>query len=192
MKHVALSVILLIALPLFCLAQSPRPQVKFVTHATVPQDPGWYPTAWSITNVRDEAPDNTNLMLGVGHRSKGGWTEVMLQKQYAFHTQQWFVDTRFFRKLSPRTSLFVEVSPFLGKRAVYNFVRVERRVGPINLMVETENTWRRGKLPILGAGPGISLPARKLLGRMKFAPAVAWQLRHNDPDFIRVYLAFPF
>ncbi len=185
-------VALVVLFPSLTAAQDMRPQVKFVTHATVPANPDWYPTGWVIANLRNQAPDNINFMMGVGRKFKTGWVEGMLQRQYAFHTEQWFLDFRYSRRLNSQTSMFVEVAPFLGKAAVFNFVRVERRTGPINLLVESENILRRGQPDLLGIGPGVSLPARKLIGRMKFAPAISWQIRNHDPHFVRFYIAFPF
>lgn len=190
-----------ISLPSLLLAQDTKFQIKTVVHSTVPVQPGWFGAGWSITNFRQEAPDNTNIMVGIGRKFQSGWVEVMLQRQYALHTNQWFIDTRFFRRLDKHTTLFVEAAPFLERRAVFCFVRVERRIGPINLIVESENTVQSG-VDSVGVGPGISLPARKILGKLKFSPGIVWQWRprdththkqgDQDPNFLRLYLSFPF
>lgn len=191
MRYMCLAfIVLCCSIP--CFAQDvPKIQGKLVTHATVPTTPRWYPTGWSITNIRQEATDNINFMGGVGRKLENGWVELMLQKQYSVHSNQWFLDLRLMRQLNSRMSLFLEVSPFLGRQALYNFVRVDYRLGPINLVSESENIHVAGKDSI-GLGPGIGMPARKLVWRIKFAPVVVWQMRPNDADFLRFYFGFPF
>ena len=190
MKFYCVVFCLLVATPLF--AQETKFQAKTVIHAPVPSEPGWFVTGWNITNIRGDSPDNINLMLGVGRKLENGWVELMVQRQYAIHTNQWLLDFRLLRKFGKRVAMFVEVSPFLEKRAVAQIARVEYRVGPINLMVESENIWERGEPNLLGIGPGLSLPPRKLIGRMNFAPAISWQLRNHDPHFVRFYFAVSF
>ena len=162
MRYILVGLIGLLLNALPCLAQDvPRIQGKLVTHATVPGEPGWYPTGWVITNIRQDTTDNINFMLGAGRKLENGWVEFMAQKQYSFHTSQWFFDFRLVRQFNKRMSIFVEIAPFLEKFALYDFVRVDYRLGPINLIAESENIHVRG-LDSVGIGPGIGLPPMKL------------------------------
>jgi hypothetical protein len=181
---------LVFALP--CFAQDPtRIQGKVVARAPIPTEPGWYPAAWSITNIRQEAPDNTNLMIGIGRKMTNGWVEVMAQRQYSLHASQWFVDFRLQRQLPLKLGMFVEVAPFLETKALFTFVRIDKPlIGRFNLVMESENIHREG-IDSWGVGPGFSLKPMQVLGRLRFAPVVVWQIRPNDPDFIRFYFGFP-
>ena len=187
----AAMLVLFVATP--SLSQNPmRLQGKVVLRAPLPEEPGWYLAGWNITNVRDEATDNINIIVGVGREMKNGRAEFMLQRQYSIHSSQWFLDFRFQRQFNRHVSLFVEVAPFLETAALYHFVRVEVPITKrLNVMVESENIHRNGK-DSLGLGPGLSMRPMKLKWKLRLAPAIAWQLRLHDPDFIRFYLAFPF
>ncbi len=188
--YVSIVIALLVALPCFG-QERPLIQVKPVTHAPVPTTPSWYPTGWSITNIRENATDNTNLFAGIGRKLENGWMEFMVVRQYSVTSSQWFGDFRMMRRLTPRMNMQVELMSFLESPALYHFARVDYRMGPLNLMAETENIQRTGK-DYLSGGLGIGLPARKLVGPVKFAPAAVFYLRADDRDFVRFYLAFPF
>jgi len=189
----ALAIAFMLSFSLPALAQDPtRLQGKVVLRAPLPEEPGWYLAAWNITNVRDEATDNINIVVGVGREMKNGRVEFMLQRQYSVRSSQWFFDFRFQRQFNRHVSLFVEVAPFLETAALYHFVRVEVPVTKrLNFMIESENIHRSGK-DSLGLGPGLSIRPMKLKWKLRFAPAISWQLRPNDPNFVRFYLAFPF
>jgi hypothetical protein len=176
-----------------CFAQDiPRLQGKVVFRVPVPQGPGWYLAGWNITNFRQNAPDNTNFMLGGGRKLENGWIEFMAQKQYSVHSNPWFFDFRLQRKLAERFSTFVEIAPFLETKALYEFWRLEYRVHPrFTIMAESENIHRQGR-DSLGIGPGINFTPMRGVWKLRFAPAVSWQIRREDPDFIRFYFAFPF
>ncbi len=166
-------------------------QGKTVFHAPVPTTPSWYPTGWSITNFRENAPDNTNIMVGVGRKLEKGWVEVMAMRQYSMKSNQWFIDFRFNHQLPEKFGVFVEISPFLGQTALYTFFRLDHPVfWRLNAVLESENVHRDDK-DSWGMGPGVSMRPVRLIGRMQFAPVVVWQRRPNDPDFVRFYFGFP-
>jgi hypothetical protein len=187
-----LMVVLAVLLATPCLAQdTTNLQGKTVFHAPVPAEPGWYPTGWSITNFRENATDNTNIMVGVGRKLEKGWIEIMAMRQYSIRSNQWFVDFRFNHQLPEKFGVFIEISPFLETKALYTFGRLDRPVfWRLNAVLESENVHREGK-DSWGVGPGISIRPMKLIGRMRFAPVMVWQIRPNDPDFVRFYFGFP-
>jgi hypothetical protein len=188
-KQILAVLVVLMACP--CFAQDlPKVQGKVVVHATVPSEPGWFLTGWSITNIRQDATDNTNVMFGVGKKLENGWIEIMAQRQYSVRSNQWFADFRLSRKLADKVSLFVEIAPFLETKALYDFFRLEYRLGRINILAESENIHRPGR-DLIGIGPGLSLAPIKLVGKIRFAPVVVWQMRPNDPSWVRFYFAFP-
>lgn len=164
-------------------------QGKLVLHPTVVVHSCLYGAAWSITNIRQDLPDNTNLMVGLGCRGAGKWVEVMLQRQLSGDGQhKWFADFRTSAAVG-RCGAFLELAPFLTGRGLYNYTSLECKMSPrLKAGAETENIWRPGLPAALGAGPRLTVvldpnPKRTL------AVSAAYQLRNQD-DVVRVYLVF--
>jgi hypothetical protein len=147
-------------------------------------------TGWSITNFRQDASDNTNIMVGVGHKRASWWLEFMAQRQYSMRTSQWFVDTRFQASPWKGSRLFLEHSPFLERKALYQFVLFEQRAKAVGLGFESENVYAGGR-DSLGIGPRISFKPIPL-GKQPLNVSMAYQLRRGEPDVVRFYFALPF
>ncbi len=168
-------------------------QAKPVFHSSIPTEPKLYPAWWSITNIREDASDNTNIMFGIGRKTGKGWLEVMGMRQYSTQKHQWFVDIRWQRSWPNKFSTLVEVSPFVGRKALYTFARLEHPIyNRINVVVETENVHQVGTDSI-SFGPGIGLRPMPLFKRVRFAPVAAWHFKPKEgSNFVRFYMAFPF
>ena len=181
--------VLACASPLF--AQDTNLQFKTVVHPTAAINNSWFVTGWNITNFRQNATDNTNFMLGIGHKQKNWWLEVMVQRQDdTKRVHHWLVDVRSSFAVTKKVNLYVEAAPFLDMKAVYNFVRLDVAVLPwLKLGVESENVFKETR-SMLGFGPCVGLGPIKL-GSLKPSLVVAWQLRHNDPNFVRTYVILP-
>lgn len=113
-----------------------------------------YLPIWSITNLKSQSPDNSNIFAGIGYRDKSWWTEGMVQKQWSASGGLWSVDGRF-KKQKGRFSIYAEPSVLLmPRRAFFEFVIVEERVWRgLALRQETENTHTLSKQKIaVGAG----------------------------------------
>ena len=109
----------------------------------------------------------------------------MLQRQFASTGNQWMIDTRWFKTL-PKGSLFLELTPFLSRRAFYHFGMAELRIAPrFNIGAETENLHQPG-LDAIGGGPRATVILWKS-PRTRLAASYAYQFRRGT-DWSRVYL----
>src|SRR3989344_4041226 len=143
----------------------------------------------SISNLRSETPNNTNIFAGVGVRGKSWWLEGMVQHQWRAGSNQWMLDFRF-DKQAGRWHWYVEASPFLTRKAFYEFVIVERRTWKgVSVGGEAENNQQIGRDDI-GVGPRES---RKLVHCAGIDVAFSGAVRlspvggHTEP---RLYLVF--
>jgi hypothetical protein len=187
MKKLILIFALVFTSPLF--AQT-NLQLKTVVHPTVQINDSWFVAGWNVTNIRQNATDNTNFMLGLGRKQKSWWIEFMAQRQDdTKRGHHWFVDFRTSFALSNKVNLYAEAAPFLDTKAVYNFLRLDVSVLPwLKIGAESENTFKNAST--LGFGPCVGLGPLKL-GPFKPSLVIAWQVRHNDPNFVRAYVVLP-
>ena len=161
-------------------------QTRFVFHPTVDISDHWFLTGWAIGNAKLESPNNINLFGGVGYRKPKWWLEGMIQRQWSKTGNQLLLDSRFQEQIRNRTTLYVEVAPFLNKPAVYDFVILEYRTWrKINIGAETENAHKPG-LDLLGGGPRISYPIG-VIGKVKVTAALSYQMRRQERDALRFY-----
>ncbi len=80
--------------------------------------PQRYLAVKSITNIKSQTPNNTNIFAGFGYRGKSWSLEVMVQKQLSASGGFWAQDTRFIKKFGKqrKTTLYAEATPFLSQR----------------------------------------------------------------------------
>jgi len=190
MRTIAVLVTLLLAFATPCFAQETAVQLKTVVRPTIELTKEIYIASWNITNLRQNASDNTNFMLGLGRKGKNWWFEAMLQRQYSLSSNQWFLDFRYQAVLPGGYKLFVEAAPFLERKALFHFIRLDRKVGRVYLGAESENIFRENN-DSLGIGPMVTFPAVNLKA-VKINPTLAYQFRfRREPGFVRFYLAIP-
>lgn len=180
----------ILLLGFFCaLAAAQDWQSRNVVHLQIDLEKNWFISLWSITNLRTETPNTTNLFTGIGRRGRGWWLEGMVQRQWNPKGNQWMLDARF-DKQSGRWHLYAEASPFLTRKAFYEFVIVERRTWKgLALGVETENLHQAGR-DTVQVGPRASRKLGRLAGfDVSLAGAVRFSLigGHTEP---RLYLIF--
>lgn len=147
--------VLLLSMLLSMVVNAQDLQNRDAVHLQADISKNWFVPVWSITNLRSQTPNNTNLFGGVGYRGKDWWVEGMVQRQFSPATGgQWMLDFRYDRKTGP-WHFYVEVSPFITKPAFYEFVFVERRVWKrLGFRLKTENTNRlSGQKITAGGGP---------------------------------------
>jgi hypothetical protein len=119
-------------------------QNRDAVHVQADVGGNWFVAGWSITNLRTISLNNTNFFGGVGYRGESWWAETMVQRQWNTKADQWAMDFRF-DKQAGRWHLYVEGSPFLTKKAFYEFLVAERRTWKgFSLGAETENTHQPG------------------------------------------------
>ena len=164
-------------------------QNRSVVQAQMVVSPNSFLTVKSITNFRSETPNNTSLFAGIGRRGKSWWLEGMIQHQWRAVGNQWMLDFRF-DKQAGSWHLYAEGSPFLTRKAFYEFVIVERRTWRgFSVGGETENSQQTGP-DILAIGPRVS---RKLGNWAGFDVSLAGAIRFSpiggyaEP---RLYLVF--
>jgi hypothetical protein len=126
------------------------------------------------------------LFAGVGIRGKSWWLENMLQRQFSPSGNSWILDERFQKQFGKRYSLFAEASPFLTKKAFYDFVSAEYSFVKLGLGAETENVHKSGK-DSLGAGPRLSY-ALLSAKQVKIVSAASYQFRRDEPKVLRFYV----
>ena len=147
----------------------------------------WYVTFWSITNLKTETPNNTNIFPGLGYRGKTWWAEAMLQKQWSAAGGSWSADFRVRKQLTNRLSLYVEPAALFPDPAFYEFVVLESRVwNRIFLGGETEGVHLLSKQSF-AAGPRVSYVFGQRWG-CEFATAFAYRLSPTGRDEARLYL----
>lgn len=165
-------------------------QNRTILHEQADLSQNWFLAGWTIGNAQVYGTDNINLFGGVGYRSdsKKWWLESMVQRQWSAKGKKLLLDNRF-QWQAGRTSLYVEVAPFLDRRATYDMVILEERVWrKLNVGAETENV-HKSKKDSLGAGPRVSLPLGTF-GKFKVAAAAAYQFRRSEQNAFRAYLVF--
>lgn len=165
-------------------------QNRTILHEQADVTQNWFLAGWVIGNAQAHGTDNINLFGGVGYRSgnKKWWLESMVQRQWSANGKKLLLDNRF-QYQAGRASLYVEVAPFLDRRATYDMVIFEHRSWrKLNLGAETENVHKRGA-DSLGAGPRASLPLGTF-GKFKVATAAAYRLRSSEQNEFRVYVVF--
>lgn len=161
---------------------------------------GWFLTGWSITNLRTETPNNTNLFGGLGYRGKNWWAEGMTHRQWRPQGgRDWMVDVRFQKQFAGRraVSLYVESEFFLTRRAFYEFVIAEARILPVEksrwferwrIGGETENVHRAEARDSLALGARLTYP----LGTFRewtLSSSLAYRVQSPEPNAFRFYLS---
>lgn len=161
--------------------------------------PHKYIAVKSISNFKNQTPNNTNIFLGLGYRSKSWSLEVMVQKQLNANGGFWAEDTRFIKKFGKikKTTLYLEATPFLSQKgfgwSAFGETEVWKK---ISVGVETENINKPG-LDVVSLGPRISRRLGRFAGfdvsatvAFRFDPL--WQPSKvtGHPHEIRFYLVF--
>ena len=173
---------------LFCCPLLPQ-DLQNRTVVKTPLDLGdhWYVVFWSITNLKAESPNNTNIFPGVGYRGKTWWVEGMAQKQWNGSGGLYSIDIRFRKQLTQRLSLYVEPSVILTNPSFYEFVILESRVWKkLSVGGETENVHRLNK-QLIAAGPRVSYSLGQRWG-CEFAASFAYRFSPTGKDEARLYL----
>lgn len=162
-------------------------QHKTVLHVAADVSDRWFIPIWSISNLRTQNPNNTNIFVGVGYRGKDWWVQGLAQHQWNRSGGLWSADARF-RKQMGRVSLYVEPSVILSsKKAFYEFVIVEERVWKgLALRQETENVHHLGKDSI-AAGGGLAYSLGAWYG-CDFSTALVYRVSPTGKDELRAYL----
>ncbi len=153
----SLVAVLVSALGLFAVSASAQDlQSRTVAHITVDLTDRWFVPVWSITNLKTQSPNNTNLFFGLGYRGENWWVEEMVQKQYSSVGGLWSVDSRF-RWQKQRIAVYVEPAMlWTPSPALYEFVTVEERLWRgLSFRQETENVHRLSRQSV-AVGPGLS------------------------------------
>ncbi len=163
-------------------------QLRAVVHPTFDLTPDWFIASWQIGNARSETPDNANIFVGAGYRGKKWSQEVLLQRQWTHAGNHWALSGRFQAQVGSRGSLYVEVTPFLTRSAVYNLMMFDYRVLPkVTMGLEADNTFRPGR-DQLGIGPriGYLVWSNKTT---KIGTALVYHLRPDEADSVRLYVS---
>lgn len=168
-------------------AQSPHSEgARFIFHPTVDIKGSWHAAVWTIANVRTEIPNNRNFFTGIGRRFEKGYFEAMLWQQWTNTTKTYALDFRLQKK-----GVYLEVSPFLSKRGLYDFLIIEQPLTKrISIGGETENIHLPEKKDSLGGGPRASAILYKNQN-LKLVLAGSYQFR-NDHNTARVYIVAHF
>lgn len=163
-------------------------QNRTILHAQKDMSKSWFLAGWAIGNGQYYGTSNINLFGGIGYRNNNWWLESMIQRQWSETGRKLLWDNRF-QWQNNKESLYLEAAPFLDRKAFYNMAIFERRAWRrFNIGAETENVHKPGK-DSLGAGPRISMPLGSV-GKLKVGAAIAYQLRHNERNALRLYLVF--
>ncbi len=164
-------------------------QNRIILHEQADVSKNLFLAGWVIDNGQVYSTSNINLFGGLGYRRESWWIESMIQRQWSAGDAKLMLDNRFQAQLGPRRSLYVEVAPFLDRKAVYDMVVFEQNVWRgMNIGAETENVHRPGK-DSLGAGPRVSVPVAQV-SNFKMAIALAYQLRRQETNALRFYVVF--
>ncbi len=170
-------------------AQHTDLQTKAVTHITYDLGSNWFLAGWQISNIRRSSPGNFNLMTGLGYRKGKNWVEVMAQRQWG-KRNFWFVDTRLQLQLAEKSSLFVEIAPWIGEPRTFTFAALDFKpsvASRFSYGVESENILKSTK-SLYGLGPRVGYVITR--GKhSRLTATQAYQFRFKDPNFARFYLA---
>ncbi len=164
-------------------------QNRILLHEQADMNNNLFLVGWIINNGQVYGTSNINLLGGLGYRRNTWWFESMIQRQWSTKDKKLLFNNRFQIQLSKKSSLYVEVAPFLDRRAVYDMAVFEQNVWhKLNIGAETENVHKPGK-DSLGIGPRISMPLA-VFGNFKLAVALAYQFRQQETDALRFYVVF--
>lgn len=164
-------------------------QNRIILHEQADVNNNLFLAGWVINNGQVYGTSNINLFGGVGYRGKKWWFESMIQRQWSAKDRKLLWDNRFQSQLGKKSSLYVEVAPFLDRDAVYDMVIFEQNVWhKLNIGAETENVHKPGK-DSFGTGPRVSVPLAEF-GKYKLAVALAYQLRRQETNALRFYVVF--
>ena len=176
--------IIWLGLPLFLSGQDL--QNRTVIHFAAELNSRWYLAGWSVTNLKTQTLNNTNLFAGLGYQKKNWWLEGMLWKQYNSRGGLWGADFRFRRQLTKKLSLYVEPAILLTAPGFYEFVIVEYRAwNKLGVGAETENTHRLTRQSI-AAGPRASYALGKLRGA-DFTIALTYRFGPTGRNELRLH-----
>lgn len=163
-------------------------QKRIIFHEQADMNNNLFLAGWVINNSQVYGTSNINLFGGIGYRGKKWWLESMIQRQWSAKDQKLLWDNRFQGQFG-KSSLYIEVAPFLDREAVYDMVIFEQNVWyKLNAGAETENIHKPGR-DSFGAGPRVSVPIAEF-GNYKLAIALAYQLRQQETDAMRFYIVF--
>lgn len=164
-------------------------QTRIILHEQADLSKNLFLVGWVIGNGQVYGTNNINLFGGFGYRGEKWWLESMVQRQWSAKDKKLLLDNRFQAQLAKNSSLYIEVAPFLDRKAVYDMVIFEQNVWhKLNLGAETENVHKPGK-DSLGVGPRISAPLA-VFGNYKLAVALAYQVRRQETNALRFYIVF--
>ncbi len=196
MKHcVVFSIILLVVVLNLAAQEKTDFQDRTIIHLQADVSEKIFLTGWVIGNAQYYGTNNINIFGGIGYRNKNWWFESMIQKQWKEKDgnsprKALLFDNRFQYQPTKRTSLYIEIAPFLDRKALYDMVVIEQKIiGGLGVGFETENVHKTGK-DSLGAGPRVSLPFGSL-GGCKIVTALSYQFRQGqERNVLRFYLVF--
>ncbi len=164
-------------------------QNRIIFHEQADLSKSLFLAGWVVDNGQVYGTSNINLFGGMGFRGKTWWFESMVQRQWSAKDKKLLLDSRFQAQLAKGSSLYVEVAPFLDRKAVYDMVIFEQNLWrKLNLGAETENVHKSGKDSI-GLGPRVSV-ALPAFGKFKLALALTYQLRRQETNSLRFYIVF--
>ncbi|MEK7151543.1 MAG: hypothetical protein AAB784_02435 [Patescibacteria group bacterium] len=163
-------------------------QTRPIGHVQYDLNKKLFVAGWVIGNGQYYGTSNINILGGLGYRGKDWWLESMIQRQWSEKDRKLLWDSRFQQKFR-KSSLYVEVAPFLDRRAVYDMVVFEKLAWRnLNFRLETENIHKSGR-DSLGVGPGVGWSFGSL-GSVKVNGAVIYQFRRQETDVLRFYAIF--
>ena len=161
-------------------------QTRSIAHVMIDVTDRVFIPVWSITDIRSQTPNTTNLFAGVGIRSKSWWLETMLQKQWNSTQGFYALDLRYKKQFSGRFAVFLEPRVILTTPGFYDYAFLEARVWKgFSVGAETENTHRLTKQSI-AAGPRMSFVWGKCWG-WEFSNTVSYRLSPTGKDELRLY-----
>ena len=162
-------------------------QNRIIFHEQVDINSNLFLAGWIIGNGQIYGTSNINLFGGLGYRGKTWWFESMIQRQWSAKDKKLLFNNRFQSQLSKKSSLYVEIAPFLDRKAVYDMVIFEQNVWrKFNIGAETENVHKIGR-DSLGIGPRVSTPLA-VFGNHKLSTALAYQFRRQETNVLRFYV----
>lgn len=148
---------------------------------------------WSISNIKTETRNNTNLVTGLGYGTKKNWAEAMVQRQWNYKGGFWAVDFRFRAQPSNRLVLYFEPGKFIDQPGFYESAFVDVRAWKgLSVGAETENIHRPKRLPekeyprLITAGPRLAIQLGSRWG-FDYSAVVAYRFSLTGPNERRLY-----
>ena len=189
--------IILFLFPALILAQDL--QTRLVFQSTVDLRGNWFVTGLGIGNFRTQTPNNVNLFGGIGYRSKTWWLQGTVQRQWSKPGNNLLLDFRFHKQFAGRraVSFYTEATPFLTRRAFYEFVIVEARIWSTakprwyqrwRAGGETENVHRSNVRDSLAAGVRLTYPIGMFRGWV-LSSSLAYRVQSPEPNALRFYFS---